>query len=205
VPIRRQRAIYLSRGGLSDAFIRATLKLEPNEFHADLRKAFDESSENTHVRPGVPPLAGDALDEFVDRAIASFAEVVDLIDEVRVSIKEAIGSNLQNEAASVFIAQTIDDLDILAGRYTTEGVMFDQTSVEIGAEYIHYRLTGTVDIELHYGGKSDQARIDENFPFTCTIVARVDEPFKFIDEMTVMEVDTSSWFGDDDEAAEAAK
>jgi hypothetical protein len=83
--------------------------------------------------------------------------------------------------------------------------MFDEASVvEIGAEYIHYRITGTVDVELHYGGKSDPAQIDENFPFTCTIVARVDEPFKFIDEMTVMKVDTSSWFGDDDEAAEAA-
>lgn len=204
-PTRRQRAMYLSRGGLSDAFIRETLKLDPDEFHADIRKAFDELNENTHIRPGAPPLTGDALDEFADRAIASFAEVFDVIDEVRASIKQAIEPNLQNEAASVFIAQTIDDLDILAGRYTTEGVMFDDASVvEIGAEYIHYRITGTVDVELHYGGKSDPAQINENFPFTCTIVARVDEPFNFIEEMTVMQVDTSSWFGDNDEAAQAA-
>jgi hypothetical protein len=83
--------------------------------------------------------------------------------------------------------------------------MFAEASVvEIGAEYIYYRITGTVDVELHYGGKSDPAQIDKNFPFTCTTVAGVDEPFKFIDEMTGMEVDTSSWFGDDENAAESA-
>jgi predicted pPIWI-associating nuclease len=43
-PTRRQRALYLSRGGLSDDFIRDTLKLDPDEFHQDLRKAFDELS-----------------------------------------------------------------------------------------------------------------------------------------------------------------
>jgi hypothetical protein len=49
-PTRRQRAMYLSRGGLSDVFIRDTLGLDPTELHGDLKKAFDELSENTHNR-----------------------------------------------------------------------------------------------------------------------------------------------------------
>lgn len=201
-PTRRQRALYLSRGGLPDAFIRETLGLDPDEFHADLKKAFDGLSKNTHIRPGAPPPTVAEIEEFADRAIESFVEVFEVIDEVRASIKQAIEPKLQDEAASAFIAQTINELDILAGQYTTEGVLFDEASVvEIGSEYIQYRITGTVNVQLHYGGKSDPAQIDENFPFTCTIVAKVDEPLKFIDEMAGMEVDTSSWFGDGDDAA----
>lgn len=200
-PTRRQRALYLSRGGLPDAFIRERLGLDPDEFHADLKKAFDGLSKHTHIRPGAPPPGVAQIEEFADRAIASFIEVFEVIDEVRASIKHAIEPKLQDEAATVFIAQTINGLDILAGQYTTEGVMFDEaTVVEIGAEHIHYRITGTVDVQLHYGGKSDHAQIDENFPFACTIVAKVDEPFKFIDEMTTMEVDTSAWYADDKDA-----
>ena len=54
-PTRRQRALYLSRGGLSDDFIRDTLKLNPDEFHQELKDAFDELSAKTHVRPNSAP------------------------------------------------------------------------------------------------------------------------------------------------------
>ena len=50
-PTQRQRALYLSRGGLSDGFSRDTLKLDPEEFHPVVKTALDELSRKTHVRP----------------------------------------------------------------------------------------------------------------------------------------------------------
>jgi hypothetical protein len=203
-PTRRQRALYLSRGGLHDDFIRETLKLDPDEFHKELKDAFDELSKYTHIRPNAAPTEPEKIEEFADRVISCFGEVFDVIDDVRHEIEHAIEPRLQDEAASVFIQETIGNLDILAGRYTTEGVLFDETSVlEVGSEFIRYRVTGTVDVQLHYGGKSDPAQIDESFPFTCTIAAKVSEPFKFLGDMTEMEVDTSSWHGDGKEKAES--
>jgi hypothetical protein len=35
-PTRRQRALYASRGGLTDAFLKTGLKLNPKEFHAEI-------------------------------------------------------------------------------------------------------------------------------------------------------------------------
>jgi hypothetical protein len=199
-PTRRQRALYLSRGGLTDDFIRNSLKLDPDEFHADLKGAFDELSKYTHVRPNQSPIEPDKVEEFADRAIGSFDGVFDTIDDVRHEIERAIEPRLQDEATSVFIRNTIDNLDIIAARYTTEGVVFDETRVlEIGAEFIRYRVTGTVNVQLHHGGKSDPVEFEESFPFTCTITAKVTEPFKFFTDMTEMEVDTSSWHEDDDE------
>jgi hypothetical protein len=199
-PTRRQRALYLSRGGLTDDFIRNTLKLDPDGFHADLKDAFDELSKNTHVRPNHAPTEPNKIEEFADRVISSFDEVFDTVNDVRHEIEQAIEPRLQDEAASVFIRDTIQNLDIIAGRYTTEGVLFDETDVlEIGPEFIRYRVTGTVNVQLHYGGKSDPVQIDETFPFTCTITAKVGEPFKFLEDMTEMEVDTSSWHENGDE------
>ncbi len=185
---------------MSDGFLRDTLKLDPEEFHKELKAAFDELSEKTHVRPNCAPTEPAKVEEFGDLAISAFAEIFDVVDDVRHQVEQAIAPNLQNEAATAFIRETINELDIIAGRYTTEGVLFNNASVvEIGSEFITYKVTGTVDVQLHYGGKSDTVEIDANFPFTCTIVAKVSEPFNFLSDMTKMEVDTSSWHDDGQE------
>ena len=196
-PTRRQRALYLSQGGLSDKFISETLELDPDEFHEKLKSTVDEISLKVHIGPDTVLTEPDKIEEFADQALASLDEAFGVIDEVRSQIVTAIESNLQNEAAWVFIQETIQNLGIIAGTYTTEGVLFDEAAVvDIDASFIHYRVTGTVDVELHFGGKTDAAEIKETFPFTCTIVAKTSDPFKFLDDRTEMEVDTSSWHGD---------
>jgi hypothetical protein len=200
---RRQRALYLSRGGLSDDFIRDTLELDPDEFHDELKDAFDQLSEIIHGRRGSVPTDPAEIEKFADFAIGAFAEIFDVIDEVRQEIEQAIAPGLQDEAASVFIRETIDELSIIAGKYATEAVLFDETKVvEIGSELSTYRITGTVDVELYYGGKSDSAWIEENFPFARSIVAKVSEPFRFLNDMTATEVNTSAWHGEGDEEDE---
>jgi hypothetical protein len=193
-PTRRQRALYISRGGLSDDFIRDTLQLDPEEFHQEMKDTFGELNKNTHIGPDTAPTESSEVEQFADRVISCFDEVFNVIEDVRHEIERAIAPSLQDEAASTFIRETIEKLDSIAGRYTTEGILFDETAVvEICAEFIRYRVTGTVDVQLHYGGKSDPVEIDENFPFTCAIVAKVTEPFKFLSEKTEMEVDVASW------------
>jgi hypothetical protein len=115
-PTRRQRALYLSRGALSDDFLRDTLKLNPDEFHQELKAAFDDLNAKTHVRPNSAPIDPTRIEEFANLAISAFAEIFDVIDDVRHQIEQAIAPGLQNEAASTFISETIDELDIIAGR-----------------------------------------------------------------------------------------
>jgi hypothetical protein len=199
-PTRRQRALYLSRGGLADDFIRDMLKLDPNEFHREVGGAFNELSKNTHIRPNTAPTESAKIEEFADHVISCFDEVFDVIDDVRREIEGRIELRLQDEAASVFIQETIENLNIIASSYATEAVLFDEVGVlEIGSEFIRYRVTGTVDVQLQYGGKSDPVQIDETFPFTCTIAAKASDPFNFLSDMTEMKVDTSSWHGEGQE------
>lgn len=89
----------------------------------------------------------------------------------------------------------------IAGRhYETEGVLYEEMRVlGIDPDTIRYEITGSVDVTLHYGPKSDPATIQHNFPFTCTTEASTGEPLKLLSERTNMNVDTSSWHENDEE------
>jgi hypothetical protein len=40
------------------------LKLDPDEFHRELKNAFDELREKTHIRPNQAPIEADKIEEF---------------------------------------------------------------------------------------------------------------------------------------------
>jgi hypothetical protein len=48
---RRQRALYRCCGGLSDAFLKRTLKLKPSDLHRQFSESFQELNKRTHFRP----------------------------------------------------------------------------------------------------------------------------------------------------------
>ncbi len=119
---------------------------------------------------------------------------------MRAEIISRIEAHLYDEAVGAFINETIDSLDLIAGRYETGGVLYDEMHVlSIDGDTIRYEITGSVDVTLHYGSGSDAAMIEENFPFTCTTAASTAEPLKLLPNQTEMKVDTSSWHGEPDE------
>jgi Predicted pPIWI-associating nuclease len=203
-PTRRQRALYASRGGLRDSFLKDGLKLDPKEFHEEIGPAFKELNKRTHLEPGTIITDPAELETLANETIGALFEIFDVTEDVRAEIIKRIGEHLYDEAIGVFINETIDSLDIIAGRYETGGVLYDEMRVaSIDADTIRYEITGSVDVSLHYGSGSDAATIEEDFPFTCTTAASTAEPLKLLSDQTEMKVDTSSWQGepDDDEAS----
>ena len=193
-PTRRQRALYTCRGGLTDAFLRSTLKLRPGDLHREFSESFQELNKRTHVRPDTVLTDSDEFEEFADDCIAALLDVFETLDEVHQTIVEAIAKELHGEAASPFINETIQKLDEIAGRYETGIVWVEEAKVlSIGADFIQYQIRGSVDVTLHYGGRSDPAELRESFPFECTTAAPVSDPTEFNSSQTKMVVDTNSW------------
>ena len=119
---------------------------------------------------------------------------------MRAEIIRSIETHLHDEAIGAFINETIESLDLIAGRYETGGILIDIMRVlGIEGETIRYEITGSVDVTLHYGSGSDATSIDENFPFTCTTAASTAEPLKLLSDQSEMKVDTSSWHGEDEQ------
>ena len=196
-PTRRQRALYLSRGGLTDSFLKNELQFDPNEFHAQIGPAFQELNKRTHLNPDTVITDPAELEDLANETISALLEIFDVTEGVHGEIVSRVGRHLYDEAIGAFINETIDSLDLIAGCYETEGVLYDEMRVlGIDGSIIRYEITGSVDVTLHYGSGSDAATIKDSFPFTCTTAASAAEPLKLLSKHTDMKVDTSSWYGE---------
>ncbi len=205
-PTRRQRALYASRGGLTDVSLKNQLKLDPNEFHAEIGPAFKELNKCTHLKADTVITDPGELENLANETILALLEIFDVTEDVRREVISRIEGHLHDEAIGAFIDETIDSLDLIAGRYETGMVLYDEMRVlAIDADTIRYEITGGVDVTLQYGSGSDAATIDENFPFTCTTAASVTEPLNVLSDQTEMKVDTSSWHGEDEGNGEDKK
>lgn len=198
-PTRRQRAIYTCRGGLSDEFLAGRLKIDPDELHSGFSDSFQELNKRTHIRPDTVLSDENEIEEFAGSAICALNDIFDTLDELSERVADAISIELHGEAMSAFVNETIGELDILSGRYNTGAVWIDDAKVlSIDADFIKYQVNGAVDVTLIYGGKSDSTEISESFPYKCTTVASIADPTKFDSSKTTMDVDTSSWFDENE-------
>src|SRR5258707_1421057 len=128
-PTRRQRALYSSRGGLSDSFLKNELRLDPVELRHEFGRAFQELNKRTHLRPETVITDPDEIEEFADATISALLEIFEVRDEIRDRIISRIEKHLYDEAIGAFINETIDSLDLIAGRYETGGVLTDEMRV----------------------------------------------------------------------------
>lgn len=116
------------------------------------------------------------------------------MDDVHETIVDAIAKELHGEATSALINETIQELDEVSGRYETGAVWVEEAKIlSIDAGMIRYQIKGSVDVTLHYGGRSDPVEIDESFPYECTTAAPMSDPTNFDTSQTKMVVYTSSW------------
>ena len=199
-PTRRQRALYASRGGLADSFLKKELELDPNAFHDRIGPGFTELNKRTHLKPNGVITDPVDLESLANETISALLEIFDVTEDVHREVVSRIGTHLYDAAVGAFINETIESLDLIAGNYETEGVLYDEMRVlSIDAETIRYEITGSVNVTLHHGSGADAAEIKDSFPFTCTTAASTTEPLKLLSDQTEMKVDTSSWHGEDEE------
>lgn len=198
-PTRRQRALYASRGGLTDSFLIHELSLDPNKFHEEIGPAFKELNKRTHLKPDTVLTDPAELEELANETIIALLGIFEVTEDVRTEIISRVEKRLYSAAVSAFINETIGSLDLIAGRYETGSVLYDEMRVlDIAAHEISYEITGSVSVALEYGSREDAATINEAFPFTCTTAATTAEPFILLQDRTEVTVDTSSWHGDED-------
>jgi hypothetical protein len=201
-PVRRQRALYTCRGGLSDDFMKHKLGVDPKALHSEFSQVFQQLHKRTHVRADTLLTDPAEIEDFANEVIGALADVFDTIDDVRARILDAVSVELHGEATSAFINQTIEELGEISTHYETGTVWIDDVEViSLDADRIEYRVKGNVDVTLMYGSGSDRANdlgaeIAESYPYDCRTRASTSDPTKFEAEETTMKVDTGSWHGD---------
>ncbi|MGZ2461768.1 pPIWI-associating nuclease domain-containing protein [Rhizobium anhuiense] len=204
-PTRRQRVKFAIQGGMSDLTI-TDLQVDTAEIDLEVRKVVDELSKYTHVRPDTLRVDPEEAEVFCCDALATFLEFFEILDDCRKSIRRAVENGVDEHALEVFTQDVYNEIDILSTRSSVDAVQIDKIEVvAIGSAFITYGVSGQVYVDLSYGSKSDfrndmGAEISTDFPFSMTTMAPVGNIGRF--ENPTAQIDTSSWYGDDDDEGE---
>lgn len=201
-PTRKQRAKYATQGGLSDEYV-AELGIDVVEFHDQAISAIDELSKYTHVRPGTIVTGPAEIDAFVEGALWALNDLLLSFETCRRTVLNALSDTIDDEAVTALISETIQDVDEIATHHSVDEVIVEGTEViSITHDELCIRATGTLSVGLQWGSDSDVANdmgatLDESFPFVVTMRSSVEDTSTFYD--IEYSVDTSDWFGKDDD------
>ena len=196
-PTRRQRAKYATQGGLPDEFIRDA-DVDVKHLHDAAIKAVDTLSKYTHVREGVIVQNAEEIDQFVRDALGAFVGLFGSFAECRSQIEAAVFEQVNDEAVSALLYETILGLDEIATHHSIDEIWVDKVKIaRIDAQALQFEVSGSVTVQLQWGSNSDVRRgdgalMDNSFPFRVTMWSPVENVTAFED--TDYLVDTSSWW-----------
>ncbi len=102
---------------MTDFYVKNELNLDPKDFHAEIGPALKELNNRTHLKPDTVITDPVELENLVNETIGALLEIFDVTEEVRGEIVSRVGDHLYDEAIGAFIKETIDSLELIAGRY----------------------------------------------------------------------------------------
>jgi hypothetical protein len=206
---RKQRAYYATQGGLSDEFVKETLKIDSDGAHRDLIDSITQLNKYTHVGPETFGLATLKVDALVGQTLNSVIELFRGIDECRDSILEQLSEEIDSAVVGEVLSNTIVGIDELASHHSIEEVYVAKSEVTgIDDQYIYLGASGSISCVLQFGSNSDLrsgdgAEIEQSFPFMCRLRCPVDDPDELQMDDDSLGVDTSKWtdvrYGQDEE------
>ena len=199
-PTRRQRASYICRAGLGDAFVADDLGVDIGSVTKPLIAVMDLLSKLTHLKPHtvladdkeIRSLAGDVFD--------AVEELFDTTQECRRAVVDELAEHVDRALFDAMISDVIDSLDELS----THTLVEEQESVEIeildmNHEIITFGVSGNVYVRLQYGSNSDVrndmgAVMSDSFPYEATLSAKVTDPTQPLTDSVALSVDNSSFY-----------
>lgn len=191
---RRQKAVYSTQGGLTDAYV-AELGLDVEDLHKSALKSIELLNKATHVRPETKEEDPQRIVEFIDGALNALEGLIDSFSHGRSAVKETLEDDVYSAMSSALIERTFDDIDILAGKGYEIDPWIDDADVtieELLSQRIVVRFKGVAHATLHYGTKHDSAEIQHSFPFWLKFEAPASNPTK----LTLIDnhFDDTSWY-----------
>ncbi|WP_129515577.1 hypothetical protein [Burkholderia stabilis] len=198
-PTRRQRAIYAVQGGLSDEYIRDTLRIDTAEVHKSLVDAINNLSKYTHIEPKSFGLDDASVNSNVTDTLSAVENLFSAIQHCRNEIIRSLWEHIDQAVIHQSLRETINAIDELATHsYIDEIETEDAVITLIDHDMIHFQAKGTIYCDLQWGSNSDLRNDDgmttnESFPFVCALYSPVDDPGDIDSDEDSLCVDTSSW------------
>lgn len=206
-PSRNQRIKYAIQGGLSDDTLKSLnydVKHQ-NESIKEIKTIIDSLSKYTHINPENYNLTDEEITLHSTEVLETFEGFVNMINDCKNHLKAFLDGIIDEHMIEGVIFNSYENIYSLAPHFSIDyGEVEDYFIDEITDTEIVISVSGNINATLEYGSRSqrkegDGLDLDVSFPFETKVRYEIDDEFpssKYtIDEF---DVDTSSWYGDDE-------
>ncbi|MBD1432368.1 hypothetical protein H8B06_05990 [Sphingobacterium sp. DN00404] len=207
-PSRNQRIKYAIQGGIDDELLEKWgFEVEElNENIKDVKDTIDILSKYTHINPEVFNIDEADVEINSQKVLKSFISLVETIENYREDIKTFLDGHIEEHVISSVISNFFNNVDQLAPHYTLgHSEVSDYHISEINDQEIIVTVRGDLYVILEYGSRQERREgdgldLEESFPFETKIRYEISEDFPSErHEVDEYDVDTSSWYGDEEE------
>lgn len=191
---RRERVKYVIQKKIPNEYIEKTTLIVDNTVK-EYVKEIDKLSKYTHINEGYFSKNPDDIVLDMRRVLSVAIEALSLINEIEADIPYLFEDDIYKTNLVNCIPGSID---ILAERvFIDEYEIEDIECVNIDDNYIYMKVHGNVSVDQEYGPKDDLCNIPMCYPFSQEFKINMNDFRKITFDLEDMEIDTSSWYGDD--------
>lgn len=207
-PTRNQRIKYAIQGGIDDELLEKW-GFEVEELHEtikDVKDTINTLSKYTHINPEVFDIDEVEVETKSQEVLKSFISLVETIENYREDLKTFLDGHIEEHMISSVVSNFFENVDQLAPHHSLEySEVSDYHISEINDEKIIVTVYGDLYVILEYGSRQERREgdgldLEESFPFETKIRYEISEDFPSERyEVDEYDVDTSSWYGDEEE------
>lgn len=200
---RRQKLKYCAQRYLSDSYLDESILEELNQSIKDYLKEFNFFNKYTHITEKHFKACPKKFYEDMKYIIQRSREVIEEIDSMENLVVNSIPDTVQEHIFDYIINNFPSELDILASNVIVDSVSPEELEVTyLEDNGISVGVEGTVYVSQEYGKGEDFTVLSENYPFRVSVALSVDDPSDITVDESDFEIDTSSWFGVENELKE---
>jgi hypothetical protein len=207
-PTRNQRIKYAIQGGIDDKLLEKW-GFEVEELHETIKEVKDTIntlSKYTHINPEVFDIDEAEVESKSQDVLKSFISLVETIENYREELKTSLDGHIEEHMISSVVSNFFENVDQLAPHHSLEySEVSDYHISEINDQEIIVTVYGDLHVILEYGSRQERREgdgldLEESFPFETKIRYEISEDFPSERyEVDEYDVDTSSWYGEDDD------
>lgn len=207
LPTRAQRIKFAIQGGISDKTLSSLcfdIK-EQVEIIKSIKSIIDSLSKYTHINPDNFDIRDAEIEKASDEVLEKFELFVETINRYKEELKKFLDGIIEEDMIDTIISNSYQNIDSLAPHYSLDyGEVTDYRVDRITDIEIAVRVRGLLNVTLEYGTKAERREddgldIDSSFPFETEIRYFIEDKFPNQNfDVDEFDVDTSSWYGDDD-------
>lgn len=205
-PTRSQRIKYAIQGGINDEQLESW-GFDTEDLTETIRKiktTIETLSKYTHINPEVFNLSEVEVEKYSIEVLTSFKTFVFTIDSYREQLKSFLEGHIEEHMISSVVSNFFENVDRLAPHHSLNYSEVNSYHISDINDYeIVVDVSGELHVTLEYGSRQERREgdgldLEESFPFETKIRYEIENDFPSErHEIDEYDVDTSSWYGDD--------